>query len=177
MVGNSGPGECPVGARGGTRDGGYRPRSGRSGAAGYYSPQTGAVSRSAGVRAGAARAYRSVEDREGELRAGCLLGEILQIQGKHREAFAALLELRGSLDSSSASSGAVQINLRLSEVAMDLKLFRLGALQLESGEMGAARSYLAEARGIWQRLGARKDLQRADKALTRLPPATQAASS
>jgi tetratricopeptide (TPR) repeat protein len=72
------------------------------------------------VRA-AAHAYRSLEDREGELRAGCLLGEVLQIQGKHREAFATLLALRVSPDDSSASPGMVQMHLRLSEIAMDLK--------------------------------------------------------
>jgi tetratricopeptide (TPR) repeat protein len=100
-----------------------------------------------------------------EVQALFALASVIEKQGRTDEARAALQD---ALDHGRAMAFPA---------AEAEALFRLGALLLESGEMGAARSYLAEACGIWQRLGARKDLQRADEALTRLPPATQAASS
>jgi hypothetical protein len=49
-------------------------------------------------------------------------------------------------------------------------LFKLGALEAASGDTDAARSSVLQARELWERLGARKDLERAGEALAKLPP-------
>jgi hypothetical protein len=48
--------------------------------------------------------------------------------------------------------------------------FMLGSLELKSGDQDVARSHIFQAREIWVRLGARKDLERTREALAKLPP-------
>lgn len=82
--------------------------------------------------------------------------DVLQKQGRQAESRATLRDVvRHAREMSFPAAEAEAV-------------FKLGSLELESGDLDAARSSIIQAREIWKRLGARKDVERTGKVLAKL---------
>jgi tetratricopeptide (TPR) repeat protein len=119
----------------------------------------GDIDRAEALVGDALRRVQRVENRLDVIAALLVQANLLERQGRGEEAYAVLQDvLRHAREMSFPAAEAEA-------------LFRLGSLEVQLGDMEAARPHVVQARKLWESLGARQDVARADEVLGKLPPA------